>query len=101
MVVFFSEMNIVEGKSAWCTTGKTTGSSETAGGACLSADGSIAASWCGARLELWDTKNAVQKTSLAHPALRPQGRLVQFGRNHHMHFVCTINIITVVILRYD
>lgn len=79
---------ILEGKSAWYTNAKVCGIGGEAGGATLSGDGSVAAAWFGARLTLWDTLEGKQKASLAHPALRPQGKLVEFGRGHHMHYVC-------------
>lgn len=86
-IEFLYNIDDIEGKSAWYTNARCYGSGGNTGGGTLSGDGSVAAVWFGARLTLWDTSEGKQKTSLAHPALRPQGKLVQFGREHHMHYV--------------
>lgn len=78
---------VPEGKAAWCTMAAGRPSGGPAGGCALSGDGSVCAAWAGARLTLWDTRQGHQKACLSHPALRPQGKQVQFGRDHHMHFV--------------
>lgn len=57
------------------------------GGVAISQDGSLIAAWFGCKLTLWDTHLCILRTTLSHPALRPKGIHVQFGKHDAAHYV--------------
>lgn len=57
------------------------------GGVAISQDGSLIATWFGAKLTLWDTHQCTLRTTLAHPVLKSKGLQVRFGNNDAAHYV--------------
>ncbi|XP_053609509.1 WD repeat-containing protein 75 [Plodia interpunctella] len=94
--IFKAHKNRLNVKSVDVET-KSNDRSMDMGGVAISQDASLIAAWFGSKLTLWDSRLCALRTVLAHPALRPRGRQLQFGGMDAAHYlVCTTDSVLAV-----